>query len=212
MDRDLLIEHEYGEEPSGDGLYHAYDIALDRKEWCIASLKDLQQNLRRGLEDREHRRNAPLVPGGLNSEPAEYDLYFDLVEDNHRFDVTWDGGAGHGSARKIPPPTPAEGDLHPMNRDPTISHDIDQPSCWGNINKPLFRWVDPQTSTPGEEAQKSPENGAGGNEDEPEANGPNNDQQCPNNSSIHALLNDPSPPLIDYAIEGYDGENMDGIE
>jgi hypothetical protein len=27
-----------------------------------------------------------------------------------------------------------------------------------------------------------------------------------------ALLYDPSAPLIDYAIEGYDGENMDGIE
>ena len=211
MDWDLLLEHGYGEEPSADGLYHQYDIALDRKEKCIASLKDLQKNLRRELQERELRHNAPLVSEGLHREPAEHGGHFDLVEDNHRFDIPWDG-VGHGPAQKIPPPIPAEGDLHPKNRDSSISLDINQPWCWGNISKPLFRFEDSQTPAPDEEAQKSPENGAGGTESERKTNRSNNDQHHSNSGSNQPLLYDPSAPLIDYAIDGYDGENMDGIE
>lgn len=133
------------------------------------------------------------------------------VEDNHHFDVAWDG-VRHGPAKKIFPPTPAEGDLHPMNRDPNISPDIEQPGCWGNINKPLFRFKGPQTSAPGEEAQKSPEIALGGIEGEPEVSGSNNDQQYSNSGSNLPLLHGLSAPLIVYAIDAYDGENMDGIE
>jgi hypothetical protein len=210
MDWDLLIGTGFGEEVS-EGEDPEFDIPEDQKQHHITCQRELQQKMRQELQDHERQQNSPMISEGLDSDPTEHDLYFDLVEDNHHFDVTWDG-VGHGPVKKIPPPTPAECDLHAMNRDPSISPGIEQPWCWGNVSRPLFRWTGPQNAAPGEEVQKSPENGAGGNEGEREANGSNKDQHYRNSGSGQALLFDPSAPLVDYAIEGYDGENMDGIE
>jgi len=207
MDRDRLKEPGFGEQV-GEGEDREFDIPENEKQQRITCQRELQQKMRQELQDNELQQNSPME--GLEPEPAEHGFYFDLVEDNHHFNATWDG-VRHAPARKIPPPTPAEGDLHPMNRDPNISPDIEQPWCWGNINRPLFRFEGPHAPAPGEEAQKSPENGPGGIEGEPEVNGSNNNQQHSNSGSNQPLPHGPSAPLIDYAIDGYDGENMDGI-
>jgi hypothetical protein len=206
---DLLLEPGFVEQV-GEGEDREFDIPESQKQQHIACQRELQQELRQELQDNEHQQDSSIVSKDLDPEPV-HGLYFDLVEDNHHFDVTWDS-VGHGPLKKIPSPTPAEGDLHPINRDPSISPDIEPPWCWGNVSKPLFRWTGPQNTAPGEEAQKSPENGAGGNEGEPEAYGSNNDQHYRNSGSGQVLLFEPSGVLTDYAIEGYDGENMDGIE
>lgn len=210
MDWNRLREPGFGEQV-GEGEDREFDIPENEKQQRITCQRELQQRMRQELQDRELQQDSPMVSEGLEPEPAEHGLYFDLVEDNHHFNVAWDS-VRHGPARKIPPPTPAEGDLHPMNRDPNISPDIEQPWCWGNINKPLFRFEGPHAPVPGEEAQKSPEKGAGGTGGEPEANGSNIDEQYSNSGSNRPLPHGPSAPLIDYAIDGYDGENMDGIE
>jgi len=209
MDWDLLLELGFGEEPSGEGLYHAYDVPLDRKEKCISSLKSLQQGLRRELQYREYRRNSPAVPeDGLDPNPAERDVYFDLFEDNHPLDPTTDS-VRHENAKKIPPPPPAEGDLQPVNKEAGMSSEISQLWCWGSINGPLISEKD---LAPSGEAQKLAEDDASESQMGPDSEEPNRNQDPSSSESGQALLYDPSAPLIDYAIDGYDGENMDGIE
>lgn len=201
MDRNAILEAGYGEDPHYTGFGRAQQ-RLNRE-------REFRENLRKELQGTKQQDGSSGVANkSLAVEPGEDDLHFDLAEDNHRLDNA-EGALRPRSVRKIALPAPAENDHHPKNSSAKINPEISQVWGWADFGRPIMRRKDTPMDEKAQQVSEGVESDAGA---EPEANGFNNDQYYPDSGSGQALLYDPSAPLIDYAIEGYDGENMDGIE
>jgi hypothetical protein len=103
----------------------------------------------------------------------------------------------------------AENDLHPRNRDVDIGFEVDMPPSWADVSRPMRPSKYP---TPSQTAPDIPEDLANGQPHEPNPMGLDDSEKSVGNNDAHMPLYDPAAPLADYAMEGYDGVNMDGIE
>jgi hypothetical protein len=103
----------------------------------------------------------------------------------------------------------AENDLHPRNREVDVGFEAGMPPSWADVSRPMRPSKYP---TPSQAAPDIPEDLANGHPHGTNPMEPYGSEKSVGNDDAHMPLYDPAAPLVDYAMEGYEGVNMDDVE